>query len=77
MKPTLNRIAEMKMTARADVESERIRVDDELDQLTLECETIEEEVLEVMGKTNALNDQADELREVCDLFVFLPRCSDS
>ena len=67
----------MKMTARADVESERIRVDDELDQLTLECETIEEEVLEVMGKTNALNDQADELREVCDLFVCLPRCSDS
>ncbi|RPD65917.1 hypothetical protein L226DRAFT_183236 [Lentinus tigrinus ALCF2SS1-7] len=63
VKPTLNRIAEMKMTARADVESDRIKVDDELDQLTLECETIEEEVLEVMGKTNALNDQADELRE--------------
>ncbi len=67
VKPTLNRIAEMKMTARADVESERIRVDDELDQLTLDCETVEEEVLEVMNKTNALNDQADELREVsCD-----------
>ena len=52
------------MTARADVESDRIKVDDELDQLTLECETVEEEVLEVMSKTNALNDQADELREV-------------
>lgn len=64
VKPTLNRIAEMKMTARADVESDRIRVDDEFDQLTLECETIEEEALEVMNKTNALNDQADELREV-------------
>ena len=64
VKPTLNRIAEMKMTTRADVESERIRVDDELDQLTLECETVEEEALEVMSKTNALNDQADELREV-------------
>ena len=64
VKPTLNRIAEMKMTARADVESDRIKVDDELDQLTLECETVEEEVLEVMSKTNALNDQADELREV-------------
>lgn len=64
VKPTLNRIAEMKMTARADVESDRIKVDDELDQLTLECETIEEEVHEVMSKTNALNDQADELREV-------------
>ncbi|KAI0374672.1 hypothetical protein BV20DRAFT_986408 [Pilatotrama ljubarskyi] len=63
VKPTLSRITEMKRTAHAEVESERIRVDDELDQLTLECETIEEEVLEVMNKTNALNDQADELRE--------------
>ncbi|KAI0742721.1 HEC/Ndc80p family-domain-containing protein [Daedaleopsis nitida] len=63
VKPALNRIAEMKMTARADVESERIRVEDELDQLTLNCETIEGEVLEVKNKTNALNDQADELRE--------------
>ncbi|KAL7283222.1 hypothetical protein ACG7TL_002649 [Trametes sanguinea] len=63
VKPTLSRITEMKRTAHAEVESERIRVDDELDQLNLECETIEEEVLEVLNKTNALNDQADELRE--------------
>ncbi|KAI0670594.1 HEC/Ndc80p family-domain-containing protein [Trametes maxima] len=63
VKPTLSRITEMKRTAHAEVESERIKVDDELDQLTLECETIEEEVLEVMNKTNALSDQADELRE--------------
>ncbi|PIL23804.1 hypothetical protein GSI_13555 [Ganoderma sinense ZZ0214-1] len=69
VKPTLNRIAEMKMTSRADVESERIRVDDELDQLTLECETVEEEVLEVMNKTNTLNDQADELREARIPFI--------
>ncbi|KAI0781147.1 HEC/Ndc80p family-domain-containing protein [Trametes elegans] len=63
VKPTLSRITEMKRTAHADVESERIRVDDELDQLSLECETIEEEAIEVMNKTNALSDQADELRE--------------
>ncbi|KAI0637190.1 HEC/Ndc80p family-domain-containing protein [Trametes polyzona] len=63
VKPTLSRITEMKRTDHAEVESERIRVEDELDQLTLECETIEEEALEVMNKTNALNDQADELRE--------------
>ncbi|CDO70705.1 hypothetical protein BN946_scf184798.g20 [Trametes cinnabarina] len=63
VKPTLSRITEMKRTAHAEVESERIRVDDDLDQLNLECETIEEEVLEVMNKTNALSDQADELRE--------------
>ncbi|KAH9854040.1 HEC/Ndc80p family-domain-containing protein [Lenzites betulinus] len=63
VKPTLSRITEMKRTAHAEVESERIRVDDELEQLTFECETIEEEALEVMNKTNALNEQADELRE--------------
>ncbi|KAI0646849.1 HEC/Ndc80p family-domain-containing protein [Trametes meyenii] len=63
VKPTLSRITEMKRTAHAEVESERIKVDDELDQLTLECETIEEEALEVMNKTNALSDQADELRD--------------
>ncbi|KAI0831084.1 HEC/Ndc80p family-domain-containing protein [Trametes gibbosa] len=63
VKPTLSRITEMKRTARAEVESERIRVDHELEQLTFECETIEEEALEVMNKANALNDQADELRE--------------
>ncbi|KAI8998832.1 HEC/Ndc80p family-domain-containing protein [Trametes punicea] len=63
VKPTLSRITELKRTAHAEVESERIRIDDELDQLTLECETIEEEVLEVTNKTNALSDQADELRE--------------
>ena len=64
VKPTLNRIAELKRTARADVENDQIRVDDELDQLTLECETVEEEALEVLNKANAINDQADELREV-------------
>ncbi|KAH9951392.1 HEC/Ndc80p family-domain-containing protein [Amylocystis lapponica] len=63
IKPTLSRVAEMKRTERADVESERIKVDDELDQLTLECENMDEEVLELSNKVNALSDQADELRE--------------
>ncbi|KAH9934885.1 HEC/Ndc80p family-domain-containing protein [Fomitopsis serialis] len=63
IKPTLSRVAEMKRTERADVESERIKVDNELDQLTLECENMDEEVLETSNKVNALNDQADELRE--------------
>ncbi|KAH9946289.1 HEC/Ndc80p family-domain-containing protein [Epithele typhae] len=53
VKPTLNRIAEMKRTTCADVESDRIKVDDELDQL----------IARVHNKTSALNDQADELRE--------------
>ncbi|EMD38609.1 hypothetical protein CERSUDRAFT_135519 [Gelatoporia subvermispora B] len=63
VKPTLSRVVEMKRTERANVESERIKVDDELDQLNHECENIEEEVLEVANKANGINDQAEELRE--------------
>lgn len=63
-KPSLNIIAELKRTERADIESERIKVDNELDQLTTECENMEQDILEVVNKVNALNDQADELREV-------------
>lgn len=64
IKPSLGIIAELKRTERADIESERIKVDNELDQLTTECENMEEEIHEVLNKVNALNDQADELREV-------------
>ncbi|KAI0933915.1 hypothetical protein AcV5_005931 [Taiwanofungus camphoratus] len=63
VKPTLSRVAEMKRTERADVESERIKIDNELDQLTLECENMDEEVMEISNKVNTLSDQADELRE--------------
>ncbi len=62
--PSLNIVAELKRTERADVESERIKVDNELDQLTTECENVEQEVMEVISKVNGLNDEADELREV-------------
>ena len=64
IRPTLGSIAESKRTERAEVESERIKVDDELDQLTLECENVEEEIGELEKKVVALNDQADELRDV-------------
>ncbi|KAL6309132.1 HEC/Ndc80p family-domain-containing protein [Sparassis latifolia] len=64
VKPTLSKVAEIKRTERALVESERIKVDDELDQLTLECENMDEEVMEISNKVNGLSDQADELREV-------------
>ncbi|KZT11476.1 uncharacterized protein LAESUDRAFT_272490 [Laetiporus sulphureus 93-53] len=63
VKPTLSRVAEMKRAERANVESERIKVDNEVDQLTLECENMDEEVVEISNKVNGLNDQADELRE--------------
>lgn len=63
IKPTLSQVAEMKRKERADVESERIKVDNDLDQLNQEYENVEEEVIEVTNKAAALNDQADELRE--------------
>ncbi|KAF7338476.1 putative kinetochore protein NDC80 [Mycena venus] len=64
IKPTLSAVAESKRSERASVESERIKFDNELDQLTLECENIDEEIGEVEKKVVALNDQADDLRDV-------------
>ncbi|KIK93506.1 hypothetical protein PAXRUDRAFT_828900 [Paxillus rubicundulus Ve08.2h10] len=63
IKSTLNTVAESKRTERADVESDRIKVDNELDQLTLECENVDEEVREVEKKVVVLNEQADDLRD--------------
>ena len=74
IKPTLSGIAESKRSQRALVESERDRVDHELDQLTLECENVDEEIGELEKKVNILNDQADDYRDVraaynsCELF---------
>ena len=73
IKPSLNIVAEMKRTERADVESERIKVDDDLDQLTTECENMEEEVVEVVNKVDALNNQAEELRDVSEMSLSRPR----
>jgi kinetochore protein NDC80 len=65
IKPTLSGIAESKRAERATVESERIKVDNELDQLSQECENREEEIHELDRKIAALNEQADDLRDVC------------
>lgn len=64
IKPTLSGIAESKRTERATVESERIKVDNELDQLTLDCENVDEEIGETEKKVAGLNEQADDLRDV-------------
>ena len=73
VKPTLSRIAEMKRAEKTDVDTERIKVDDELDQLIIDCENMEEVVLEITNKVNALSDQADELREVRLLLALFGR----
>jgi len=77
IKPTLSGIAESKRSQRALVESERDRVDHELDQLTLECENVDEEIGELEKKVNILNEQAEDYRDVrvahssCELFFEL------
>ena len=72
IKPTLNAIIEGKRSERAVVESERINVDHELDQLISECENLEDEINETEKKVMVLNEQADDLREVCFFFLSVP-----
>lgn len=69
IKPTLNALIEDKRGERAGVESERIKVDHELDQLISECENLEDEINEAEKKVIVLSEQADDLREV-DQFPF-------
>jgi kinetochore protein NDC80 len=64
IKPTLSRIAEQKRSQRADVESERIKIDNELDQVIAHCENLEEEINQTEKKVATINEQADDLREV-------------
>jgi kinetochore protein NDC80 len=68
IKPTLSAIAESHRTERGSLETERVKLDNELDQLALECENIDEEIGEVEKKVVALNEQADNLREVGALY---------
>jgi kinetochore protein NDC80 len=76
VRPTLSRIAESRRAERAEVESDRIKVDNELDQLTLECENVDEEIAEVEKKVGGLNEQADDLRDVGISRGFLLVCAD-
>jgi kinetochore protein NDC80 len=64
IKPSLIAIAESKRSERASLETEQIKVDDELDQLAQEYENADEEIGEVEVKVLAINEQADNLREV-------------
>ncbi|KAG6920000.1 hypothetical protein DXG01_013349 [Tephrocybe rancida] len=63
IKPTLSGVAESKRSERASLESERIKVDNELDQLTLECENVDEETCELEKRVVALGEQAEDLRD--------------
>ncbi|TFK26419.1 hypothetical protein FA15DRAFT_654414 [Coprinopsis marcescibilis] len=63
LKPTLSAFAESKRGERSSVENERIKRDDDLDQVTLECENIDEELSELFKKVSVLSEQADDLRD--------------
>jgi kinetochore protein NDC80 len=69
VKPTLGRITEMKKTENAEMERDKIRLDDELDKIVVACENQEQEVGEILKKANAINEQADDLRDVCLLLL--------
>jgi kinetochore protein NDC80 len=62
--PTLKRIADARRADHAALQKEHISIDNALDQLIGEYENLEEEVLNEERQHKALNDQAEELRDV-------------
>jgi kinetochore protein NDC80 len=70
IRPTLSSVAEHKRQERAVVDNESVKVNNELDQLTTECINLGFEISEIEEKVTQLNEQADDLRDVCFLLVF-------
>lgn len=64
IRPTLSSVAEAKRQERASLETESVKVNNELDQLTTECKNLDYELTEVEKKATSLNEQADDLRDV-------------
>ncbi|KAE9406418.1 hypothetical protein BT96DRAFT_954872 [Gymnopus androsaceus JB14] len=61
IKPTVSNVAESKRSLRAEVENERIRVDNDIEQLTLDCDTLDDEINQLEKKVAAVNEQAVDL----------------
>ena len=70
VKPTLSAIAESKRVERSALETERIKVDDELDQVIGENENMEGEIADGEKKIATLTDQADSIRDVSPLSLW-------
>lgn len=64
IKPTVSNVAESKRSLRAEVENERIRVDNDIEQLTLDCDTLDDEINQLEKKVAAVNEQAVDLHNV-------------
>lgn len=69
IRPTLSSVAEHKRQERAVVDNESVKVNNELDQLTTECINLGFEIGEIEEKVTQLNEQADDLRDVCFLLI--------
>lgn len=65
IKPTLTEIAEAKRSERRQLENERIQYEHEHDQVLVTCDNLEAEINAIDADVGALNQQAEELRDVC------------
>ncbi|TRM61738.1 HEC/Ndc80p family-domain-containing protein [Schizophyllum amplum] len=61
--PTLEDIAARKRSERASLENQKIKLDDELERVTLTCENLDDENSQLQNKADAINEQADNLRD--------------
>lgn len=68
IRPTLSSVADSKRQERAMIESESVNVNNELDQLTIECKNLDYDMSEIETKVVQLNEQADDLRDVRSFF---------
>ncbi len=65
IKLTLSSVAEAKRRERAAVENESVKVHNAVDQFTTECKNLSYELEEQEKQQISINEQADELRDVC------------
>jgi kinetochore protein NDC80 len=71
IRTTLSSVAESKRQDRATVESESVKVNNELDQLTIECKNLDYDMSEIEKRVAQVNEQADDLRDVSISFFEL------
>lgn len=70
IRPTLSSVAENRRQERAGIETESVKVNNELDQMTIECKSRDYDTSEIEKKVAQLNEQADDLRDVRSLFPY-------
>jgi kinetochore protein NDC80 len=64
IKPALAHFAELKRRERGLTDDERVKLDDELDKVTMACEDLEQEVNAIETKIRVVNNEAEDLRDV-------------